>query len=252
MPASFRVFEEVEISEVATLDPASLAIVEHAFSALARGRVIMPAPLGLHIKDDGVEGEVHIKTAYTRGSKGFAVKVATGYYQNARLGLPTSSGMILYLDSQTGHVLALFADNGYLTDLRTALAGAVAAKHLAPTRITTVGIVGTGIQARWQFASASVGTRDPASSCVWPKRDCDRSVHQGYADHCFRRHSTSQHRFRNSAAERPGCDDHAIPGGAHQGAGLASGTAYHRHGFGWTRQKRTRKRCPRESGRGRL
>jgi ornithine cyclodeaminase/alanine dehydrogenase-like protein (mu-crystallin family) len=156
MPASFRVFEEREISEVATLGPASLAIVEHAFSALAAGGVIMPTPLGLHIKDDEVEGEVHVKTAYIRGSKGFAVKVATGFYQNARLGLPTSSGMVLYLDSQTGQVLALFADNGYLTDLRTALAGTVAAKHLAPARITTVGIVGTGIQARWQLRAIAL------------------------------------------------------------------------------------------------
>jgi ornithine cyclodeaminase/alanine dehydrogenase-like protein (mu-crystallin family) len=156
MPASFRVFEEDEISEVATLGSASLAIIDHAFSALAEGRVIMPAPLGLHIKDDDVEGEVHVKTAYIRGSQGFAVKVATGFYQNVRLGLPTSSGIVLYLDSQTGKVVALFADNGYLTDLRTALAGAVAAKHLAPTRIATVGIVGTGIQARWQLRAIAL------------------------------------------------------------------------------------------------
>jgi ornithine cyclodeaminase/alanine dehydrogenase-like protein (mu-crystallin family) len=156
MLAAFRVFEEREIREVATLNPASLAIIEQAFSALAEGRVIMPASLGLHINDDEVQGEVHVKTAYIRGSMGFAVKVATGFYQNARLGLPNSSGMILYLDSRTGQVVALFADNGYLTDLRTALAGAVVAKYLAPTRITTVGIVGTGIQARWQLRAIAL------------------------------------------------------------------------------------------------
>ncbi len=156
MLAAFRVFEACEISKVATLNPASLEIIEQAFSALAEGRVIMPAPLGLRIDNDDVEGEVHVKTAYIRGSKGFAVKVATGFYQNARLGLPTSSGVILYLNSQTGQIIALFADNGYLTDLRTALAGAVAAKHLAPTRIATVGIVGTGIQARWQLRAIAL------------------------------------------------------------------------------------------------
>jgi ornithine cyclodeaminase/alanine dehydrogenase-like protein (mu-crystallin family) len=156
MPAALRVFEEREIREVATLNPRSLATIEQAFTALAAGRVTMPAPLGLHIKNDDVQGEVHVKTAYICESRGFAVKVATGFYQNARLGLPNSSGMILYLDSRTGQLLALFQDNGYLTDLRTALAGAVAAKYLAPTRISTVGIVGTGIQARWQLRAVAL------------------------------------------------------------------------------------------------
>lgn len=156
MPPPLRVFEAREISEAVTLNPESLAIIERAFSALAEGRVIMPVPLGLHIDDAEIQGEVHVKTAYIQGSKGFAVKVATGFYGNVRLGLPTSSGMILYLDSRTGQVIALFADNGYLTDLRTALAGAVAAKHLAPARVTTVGIVGTGIQARWQLRAIAL------------------------------------------------------------------------------------------------
>jgi hypothetical protein len=70
MPASFRVFDEGEISAAATLSAASLAIIEHAFSALAEGRVIMPAPLGLHIKEDKVDGEVHVKTAYITREQG--------------------------------------------------------------------------------------------------------------------------------------------------------------------------------------
>src|SRR5699024_480610 len=41
-------------------------------------------------------------------------------------------------------------DNGYLTDVRTGLAGAVAARHLAPERVRTVGVLGSGAQARFQ------------------------------------------------------------------------------------------------------
>ncbi len=149
MAARLLVFQEHEIREVATLNEQSLACIEQAFSALAAGRVIMPAPLGLYLEEG--QGEVHVKTAYIRGSKGFAVKVATGFYRNAALGLPNSSGVVLYLDSQTGQSRALFVDNGYLTDLRTALAGAVAAKQLAPAGDANVGIIGTGIQARWQL-----------------------------------------------------------------------------------------------------
>ena len=44
----------------------------------------------------------------------------------------------------------LLQDGGYLTDLRTALAGHIAAKYLAPRAITGIGILGTGGQARLQ------------------------------------------------------------------------------------------------------
>ncbi|MBI3476978.1 MAG: ornithine cyclodeaminase family protein [Acidobacteria bacterium] len=153
-PPAVRIFNQSEIQSGSGLTAAALACIENAFSALAEGRVIMPPPLGMHIDD--LQGEVHVKTAYIRGTAGFAVKVATGFYGNSKLGLPNSSGLILYLDAQTGFVKAIFADNGYLTDLRTALAGAIAAKYLARTQIETVGIVGTGIQARWQLEALTL------------------------------------------------------------------------------------------------
>ena len=105
MSAAWQVLEEREISDAATLNPESLDVIEQAFSALADGRVIMPAPLGLHIDDDEVQGEVHVKTAYIRGSRGFAIKVATGFYGNARLGLPTSSrnDSLPRFTDRTGH-----------------------------------------------------------------------------------------------------------------------------------------------------
>ena len=47
--------------------------------------------------------------------------------------------------------MAVLLDEGRLTDVRTAAAGAVAAKHLAPPRVQRIGIVGTGTQARLQL-----------------------------------------------------------------------------------------------------
>ena len=41
-------------------------------------------------------------------------------------------------------------DKGYLTEIRTALAGALAAENLANPEIKTVGIIGAGAQARLQ------------------------------------------------------------------------------------------------------
>ena len=55
--------------------------------------------------------------------------------------------MILF-SSQTGLIEALLLDKGYLTEIRTVLAGALAAENLANLEIKTVGIIGAGAQAR--------------------------------------------------------------------------------------------------------
>jgi ornithine cyclodeaminase len=59
--------------------------------------------------------------------------------------------MMVLLSTQTGRPMAVLLDNGYLTDLRTGLAGALAAKFLAPDRIQNAGVVGSGSQARFQI-----------------------------------------------------------------------------------------------------
>ena len=134
----------------AAVGPAeALAAAERAFRALAEGAVTQPAPLGFEIA--AVHGEVHVKGAHIRGAPVFALKVATGFYQNAARGLPSGAGLFLVFDAQTGVPTALLQDNGYLTDLRTAGAGALAARHLAAEGLDTVAVLGSGIQARYQL-----------------------------------------------------------------------------------------------------
>jgi ornithine cyclodeaminase len=99
-------------------------------------------------------GEVDVKTAYIPGFDGFAIKVSPGFFDNPALGLPSLNGLMILFSAKTGLVEALFLDNGYLTDVRTAAAGAVAARHLAPKSVTTAGVMGTGLQARLQVQAA--------------------------------------------------------------------------------------------------
>jgi len=162
---------EHELRATVFLDVSALAAVEDSFTRLAQGAVEMPMPMGIEVPEH--EGEVHVKSAYMRGLPGFAVKIASGFYGNGARGLPTSSGMLALLSSETGFPLALLLDNAYLTDVRTALAGAVAAKHLARSQIGTVGVVGTGVQARLQvqalrlvrpFRDVIVWGRHPAAA----------------------------------------------------------------------------------------
>ena len=51
-----------------------------------------------------------------------------------------------------GKLAAILAENGFLTEFRTAAVCAVAASKMAPKRVQCIGIVGTGVQARFQLA----------------------------------------------------------------------------------------------------
>lgn len=131
------------------MDEEALAAIERAFTWLEEGRATMPPIMHLSLADRN--GDVDIKSAYVRGLPSFAVKIASGFFDNPKRGLPSSSGMMVVMDAETGFCSAVLLDNGYLTDLRTGLAGAVAARHLAPADVATVGVIGTGAQARYQI-----------------------------------------------------------------------------------------------------
>jgi len=77
--------------------------------------------------------------------------MASGFYDNPELDLPVSNGLLLVFSQKTGQLKLILLDECWLTDMRTAAAGAVAAKHLAPANVHHIGIVGTGVQARLQL-----------------------------------------------------------------------------------------------------
>jgi len=143
-----RLFLEAAI-RAAVDDGEAIRSAETAFAALARGGALVPPPLGVDLPSVG--GEVHVKGAWIRDAPIFVFKVATGFYANASEGLPSGSGLVLVFDSSTGFPLAVLADNGYLTDLRTAAAGALAVRLLAPRSPLQVAVLGTGVQGRMQL-----------------------------------------------------------------------------------------------------
>lgn len=171
MPHEVRILTEADLRAAVPLDLAAVDVVERAFAALATGDVIMPPIMSMALP--GSHDEVDVKTAFIPGFDGFAIKVSTGFYGNAPLGLPSLNGLMVLFSAKTGRVDALLLDNGYLTDVRTAAAGAVAARHLAPANVRCVGVIGAGLQARLQlraarlvrpFSRALIWGRDPAKA----------------------------------------------------------------------------------------
>ena len=145
MPAVISLPEILEA--LRGIDP--LPLIEDGFAAYSQGRAVVP-PVGEMIFDRP-PGEVHIKYGYIKGDDHYVIKIASGFYDNPKVGLPSGNGMMLLFSQKTGELQCLLLDEGYLTNLRTAAAGAVAAKHLAPQKVRTVGILGAGIQGRMQL-----------------------------------------------------------------------------------------------------
>lgn len=126
-----------------------VSAMEDAFVAYSDGRAVVP--IGGELLFDDPPGDAHIKYGYRRDDDIFVIKVATGFYENASKGLPSNSGLVMIFDRRTGLPVAVLLDEGELTNLRTAAAGAAAAKHLANAAVETVGVLGSGLQARLQI-----------------------------------------------------------------------------------------------------
>ena len=170
----------------ALLDPRSCILaMEQAFAAYSTGRAQLPGVIHLNIPEDETpgsaapqnRGEIHVKAGYLSGGPYYAVKIVSGFPHNPELGLPVNDGMIVVFDARTGAPAAFLLDNGFITDLRTGAAGAVAARHLAHPKISAVAVIGTGVQARYQlqmlalernFNEVRVWGRDPdkAQACA--------------------------------------------------------------------------------------
>ena len=149
--ADITILTEAALRHLVPLDLEAIACVEDAFHALATKPVVMPPILRLDIAE--ARGEVDVKTAYVPGLDSFAIKISPGFFDNPKLGLPSVNGLMVLLSAHTGLVEAMLLDNGYLTDIRTAAAGAVAARHLARADAATAAIIGAGAQARLQLAA---------------------------------------------------------------------------------------------------
>lgn len=154
-------------------------LMARGFDAYSRGQVVVP-PVG-EMLFDNPPGDVHIKYGYIKDDDYYVIKIASGFYHNPQLGLPSSQGLNLLFSQKTGTLQAILLDNGYLTDIRTAAAGALAARLLAPPRVTGIGIAGAGTQARLQLQLLEKVT-DCRKAIVWVMNDSEGDAFKEYFD----------------------------------------------------------------------
>ena len=115
-------------------------------------------------------GDCHIKYGFIKGGDYYVVKIAQGFYENPHKGLPSINGLNIVFSQKTGEVLCILLDEGHLTNVRTAAAGAVVAKYMAPKKVSRIGILGYGIQGKMQleYLKDVVQCRD---AIVWGRRE---------------------------------------------------------------------------------
>ena len=170
MAGSVRILRESDVR--AALDMAScIDACERAFAAYVTGGAETPDVIHLDIPE--WQGEVHVKAGYLHGQPYYAVKVASGTYG---IDPPALDGLVVVFNARDGSPAAFLLDNGYLTDLRTGAAGGVAARHLAPERVGSVAVIGTGGQARQQIDALTVTRPGFQDVRVWGR----------HADHAAR------------------------------------------------------------------
>lgn len=122
--------------------------IQDAYIASAQGNVQTGDVI--HLSFPEANGDCHVKSGHIADTASYVIKIASGFYDNPSNGLPSSNGMMLAFSATTGEPLAILRDEGWLTDMRTAIGGALATRALARSDATQVLIIGAGIQAKFQ------------------------------------------------------------------------------------------------------
>lgn len=170
--SALRILSEPDVRAAVGLGTTELETIRSVFPVVSRRVGSMPPIQRIDVEEHN--GEVDVKSAYLPGYDGIAVKISAGFFDNPKLGLPSLGGMVVVLDAHTGVPRAAIFDNGWLTDLRTALAGAVAADTLARADTHVAGIIGAGAQARLQLSALAL-VRPIERVVVWA-RDVEQAT----------------------------------------------------------------------------
>ena len=138
---------KAQIMELFQFDGAARVISE-AYVASSSGHVQTGDVVHLSFPESN--GDCHVKSGHILKTDTYVIKIASGFYDNPSKGLPSSNGMMLAFSATTGEPTAILRDEGWLTDMRTGIGGAIATKALAAKNAKKVLIIGSGIQAKFQ------------------------------------------------------------------------------------------------------
>jgi alanine dehydrogenase len=134
---------EADVKSILTM-PLALEAVENSFKRLADGTAQVHSRARLHVPN---KSYLHYMAAADAASGYMGLKIYTSAKEGLRF-------LILLFQAESGELLAeIEAD--YLGQMRTGAASGLATRLLARSDAKTVGIIGTGLQARTQLEAIS-------------------------------------------------------------------------------------------------
>jgi ornithine cyclodeaminase/alanine dehydrogenase len=136
---------QAEVESVGLTMAEIINLLEKAFKEKGEGRVEMPPKPGIHPGEG--DNFIHAMPAYIPAMNSAGVKWVSGFPENYKRGLPYITGLLILNDPETGVPVSVM-DCVWITAMRTAAATAVAARRLARSDSSVLGILGCGVQGR--------------------------------------------------------------------------------------------------------
>lgn len=151
MTIDLRIISQEDVAAVfKDKSDAIFHVVEDSFRKFNTGKVLFPDKIS-QIFDEETQNRINCMPATLVEDMVCGLKWVSVFPSNAIVGLPNVSGIMVLSEIQTGFPIAII-DGTLCTKLRTSAVGCVAAKYLAPSVVKTIGIIGTGEEAKMHFA----------------------------------------------------------------------------------------------------
>lgn len=142
-----------EVEELVSMDEA-IGVLEEMFSDFGNGQVVCPPKLVMDLRPHGIEGWINSMPAYLRKAGIAGTKSVNVHYTNAPKKLPTTMGIVILNDPETGRPLAIM-DGMFITHIRTGAASGVAVKYLNKKNASVVSIIGAGAEGKNNYHAVS-------------------------------------------------------------------------------------------------
>lgn len=126
----------------------TIKAVRAAFKAFGKNDAQMPPKNYLYFNE--FNGDLRSMPAYLPNFDYATVKTVNAHPQNVKRDLPTVMAMVIVIDPESGAPVSVLG-GAALTALRTAAASALATDQFARSDVRTLGLLGTGGQARDQL-----------------------------------------------------------------------------------------------------
>ena len=158
---------EHEVRSVLTYE-ALIPAIRQALIDYSAGRVEQPARMVLRARGGDGRSDGWFAVMPVIAGDVMGVKTVTFYPGNAELGLHTHMAMIELLRRSTGEPLAVM-DGRLITEMRTAAVSAVALDALTAKRAPSLGILGSGVQARSHIRALRLVRPEIREIRVWSR-----------------------------------------------------------------------------------